>query len=93
MAQTALLKRSLSMKEQMAQADPPEEARTVKKKMNGRLLLFSSSKMTYYFKEWTTPTGILKNIYCLYKNLMLQIDLLNSSCSKKLQFFERKLRL
>ena len=32
MAQTALLKRSLSMKEQMAQADPPEEARTVKKK-------------------------------------------------------------
>ena len=57
----------------MAQADPPKEACTVKQ-MNGRSLLLSSSKMTHYFKEWTIASGVLKNISCLYKNLMLQID-------------------
>ena len=54
----------------MAQADPPKEANTVRK-MNGRSLLLSSNKTTLYFKEWTTATGALKKIYCLYKNLML----------------------
>ena len=80
MVPTAPLKKSPSMKEWMAQADPPKEASTVKK-MNGQLLLLSSNKMTHYFKEWTTSSVILKKIYCLYKNLMLQIDPLNRSCS------------
>ena len=35
-------------------------------------------KTTQYFKQWTTGSGVLKKIYCLYKNLMLQIDPLNS---------------
>ena len=47
------------MTEWMSQADPPKEASTVKK-MNGRSLLLSSNKMTHYFKEWTTPSGVLK---------------------------------
>ena len=76
----------------MAQADPPKEARVIKK-MNGRLLLLYSNKMTYYFTECATPSGVVKKIYCLYKNLMRQIDPLNSSCSQKLQVFERKFGL
>ena len=75
MATTAPLKKSPSMKEWMAQADPTKEASTVKK-MNGRTLILSSNKMTHYFKEWTTPSGVFKKIYCLFKHLMLQIDLL-----------------
>ena len=74
------VKKSTYMKEWMAPADPSKEASTVKK-MDGRLLLLFSNKMTRYFKELTTVSGILKKIYCLYKNLMPQIDLLNSSCS------------
>ena len=92
MASTAPLKKSLSMKEGMAQADHPKEA-TAFKKMNGRSLILSSNKMTHYFKEWTTASGVLKKTYCFYKNLMLQIDPLNSYCSQKLQYPERKLRL
>ena len=80
------------MKEWMSQTDSPEEASRVKK-MNDQSLLLSSNKMTHCFKEWTIPSGVLRKIYCLYKNLMLQIDLLNSSCSQKLQFPERKLKL
>ena len=80
------------MKERVAQADPPKEASTVKK-MNGRSLLLSSSQMTHYFKEEMSPSGVLRKIYCLYKNLTLQIDPLNSSCSQNLQFPERKLKL
>ena len=80
MAGTAPLKKSPSVKEWMAQGDPQKEASTVKK-MNGRSLLLFSNKMSYYFKEWLTPSGVLKKIYCLYKNLILQIDPLNSSCS------------
>ena len=38
---------------------------------------------THYFKKWTTASGVLKKIYCLNKNLMLQIDPFNSSCSQK----------
>ena len=30
------------------------------KKMNGRSLLLSSNKMTYYLKKWTTPGGFWK---------------------------------
>ena len=62
----------------MAQADPTKEVSTVKG-MNERLLLLSSNKMTHYFEEWTTASGILKKIYCLCKNLMLLIDPLNST--------------
>ena len=69
MAATATLKKSPTMKEYKAQANPSKEASTVKK-MNGRSLLPSSSKMTHYFKEWTTPSGVLKKLHCLYKNLM-----------------------
>ena len=69
---TASLKNSPYMKKCMAQADPPKEASTVKK-MNERLLLhFSLNKMTYYFKESTAASGVLKKIYCPYKNLMLR---------------------
>ena len=96
MAATAPLNKSSHMKEWMAQVDPPKEANTVKK-MNGRSLLISSNKTTHYFKEWTTAswglTTVLKKIYCLYEYLMLQIDPLSSSCSQKLQYPERKLRL
>ena len=48
---------------------------------------------THYFKKWTNASGVLKKTYCLYKILMLQKDPVNSSCSKKLQYPERKLSL
>ena len=92
MVATGLLEKSPYMKEWMAQADPPKEDCAVKK-MNGRLLLLLSNKMTHYFKEWTTASGVLKKIYYRSKNLMLQIDPLNSSCSQKLQYPKRKFRL
>ena len=76
----------------MAQAAPLREASTVKK-MNDRSLLLSLNKITHYFKKWTTGSGVLKKIYCLYKNVMLQIDPLKSSCSQKQQYPERTLRL
>ena len=57
-------KKSPSMRKWMAQGDPPKEISTVKK-MNGRSLLLSSNKMTQYFKEWTTPGGVLKK-YILF---------------------------
>ena len=34
---------------------------------------------------------VLKKIYCLYKNLRLQVDPLNSSCSQKLHYPEREI--
>ena len=55
------------MKEWMAQADPPEEADTVKK-LNGRSLLLSSNKTTLYFKEWTTANRALKN-FIVFTNI------------------------
>ena len=55
------------------------------KKMNDRSLLFSINEITHYFKKWTTGSGVLKKIYCLYKNVMLQIHLLKSSCSSQKQ--------
>ena len=69
----------------MAQTDPLREASTVKK-MNYRLLLLSLNKIVHYYKKWNTASGALKTIYCLYKNLMLQIYSLNSSCSQKQQY-------
>ena len=52
----------------MAQADPPKEASTFAR-MNDRLQLLFSNKMTYYFIESTTPSGLLKKIYYPYKKL------------------------
>ena len=92
MAATASVKKSPYMIERMAQAAPLREASTVKK-MNDRSLLLLLNKITHYFKKWTTISGVLKNIYCLYKNLILQIDPMNSSCSQKHQYPERTLRL
>ena len=80
------------MIEWMAQVTPLGEASTVKK-MNDQSLLLSLNKITHYFKKWTTGSGVLKKIYCLYKNVMLQIDPLKSSCSQKQQYPERTLRL
>ena len=64
------------MKEWVAQADSPKEANTLKNEW---------PETTHYFKKWTTSSGVLKKIHCLYKILMLQIDPVNSSCSQKLQ--------
>ena len=75
------------MDELMGQTDPPKETSKVKK-MNAWSLFLSSNKMTHYFKEWIS--GVWKKICCLYKNLMLQINPLISSCSQKLQHHERK---
>ena len=80
------------MIEWMAQTDPLREAITVKK-MNYQLLLLSLNKIAHYYKKWTTANGALKAIYCLYKNMMLQIYSLNSSCSQKQQYPKRTLRL
>ena len=72
----------------MAQAPCLREASAVKK-MNDRSLLLSLNEITHYFKKWTTGSGVLKKIYCLYKNMMLQIDPLKS----RQQYPERTLRL
>ena len=76
----------------MAQAPPLRGASTVKK-MNDRSLLLSLNKITHYFKKWSTTSGVLKKVCRLYKNSMLQIDPLNSSCSQKQQYPKRTLRL
>ena len=73
-------KKSPQMIEWTAQVAPLLEASTVKK-INDRSLLLSLNKITQYFKRWTTGSGALKKIYCLYKKVMLQIDPLKSSCS------------
>ena len=42
-------------------------------------------------KKWTTGSAVLKKSYFLYKNVMLQIDPIKSSCShrqQKEQLFE-----
>ena len=61
--------------------------------MNDRSLLFSINEITHDSKKWTTENGVLKKIYFLYKNMMLQIDPLKSSCSQKQQDPETTLRL
>ena len=76
----------------MVQAAPLREVSTIKK-MNDRLLLLSLDKITHYSKKWTTTSGVLKKIYCLAKNLMLQTDPLNSSYSQKQQYPQKTLKL
>ena len=61
------------MIEWMAQAAPLRKATAVKKMNNGSLLL-SINEIRHYFKKWTAGSGVLKKIYFLYKNTMLQID-------------------
>ena len=89
MAPTASVKKII---EWMAQTAHYRKATRVKK-MNDQSLLFSINEITHYFKKWTTGSGVLKKIYFLKKNVMLQIDLLKSSCSQKQQYPERVLRL
>ena len=60
-----------------------------KKYVYSRSQLLSSIKMAHWFKEWTA--SILKEIYCLYENLMIQIDPLNNGFPQKLQYSGRKL--
>ena len=50
----------------MPKADPPKEVNTIKKN-NGRLLLQFSSKMTHYFKEFRTLSGVLKKLIVITK--------------------------
>ena len=52
-------KKSPSMKKWMVKVILQKKS-VWSKKMNGRSLLLSSNKMTHYFKEWTTPGGVLK---------------------------------
>ena len=89
MAPTASVKKII---EWMAQTAHYRKATRVKK-MNDQSLLFSINEITHYFKKWTTGSGVLKKIYFLKKNVILQIDLLKSSCSQKQQYPERALRL
>ena len=84
MAATDPLKIQPYMKKWMAQAFSPKKA-SASERINGRLQLPSSSKLTHFFKEWTTATGVLKKIYCFHKNMMLQLDPLNRNCCHKLQ--------
>ena len=42
--------------------------------MNNRSLLLSINEITHHFKKWTIESGVLKKIYFLYKNVMLEID-------------------
>ena len=58
------VEKSPNMKKWMAQADPPKEASTFER-MNDRLQLLSSNRMKHYFKELTTASGLLKQIFCL----------------------------
>ena len=52
---------STYLKECMAQADPPKEV-SMFERMNGRSQLLFLNKMTHYFIEWITPSGLLKKI-------------------------------
>ena len=54
------------MKKWMAQAYLPKEASKFAR-MNDLPQLLFSNKMTHYFIEWTTPSGLLKKIYFPYK--------------------------
>ena len=54
------------MKKSVAQADPPKEASTFKRIKSPPHLLFSN-KMAHYFVDWTTPSGLFKEIYYPYK--------------------------
>ena len=89
MTATASVKNPPKTIEWMAPAAHLRKSTTVKK-MNDQSLLISVNEITHYFKKWATGSGVLKNIYFLYENVMLQIDLLkvavpkNSSIPKEL---------
>ena len=53
MAATIPCNKSPYLTKWMAQTDPPKESRTYER-MNARVQLLSSNKVTQYFKEWTT---------------------------------------
>ena len=57
-------------------------------KMNDRSVLLSINEITHCFKKWTTGSGVLNNIYFIYKNVMLQIDPVKRSCFQKQQYPE-----
>ena len=50
----------------VAQADRPKGGSTIER-MNGRPQPLFSNRVTHYFKEWATPSGLLKKIYCSHK--------------------------
>ena len=50
----------------MGQVDHQKEACTLER-MNSPSQLLFSNKITNYFIEWTTPSGLLKKIYYPYK--------------------------
>ena len=62
-------------------------------KMHDGSLLLSINEIKHYFKKWTTGSSILKEIYFLYKNVMLQIDPLKSICSQKQQYPKRTFKV
>ena len=62
-------------------------------KMNDGSLLLSINEITHYFKKWTTGSGVLKKIYFLYKNVMLQIDPFKSSCPQRKQYLKGTFKL
>ena len=65
MVATAPLKKSPSMKEWMAQADPPKEASTIKK-MNGRLLLLSFASANVQKYNCSCKKFTIHNECCNY---------------------------
>ena len=62
-------------------------------KMNDGSLLLSINEITHYFKKWTTGSGVLNKIYFIYKNVMLQIDPVKSSCFQKQQYPEETFKV
>ena len=79
------------MKKCMAQVDPVKEPGTVKKLNEVVTLLFK--KYHVLLSKINDCKCFLKNIYCLYKKLIIQIDLLDSNSSQNVLYPERKLRL
>ena len=60
----------------MAKADPLKKPICLQQWMVGH-----TNKMTHYFIEWSTPSGVLKKIYNPYKKFDASKGPLNSSCS------------
>ena len=60
------------------------------------MLLLSSNRMTHYFKQYVTPSGVSKNIYYLYKNLKVAVSIATiasanvyNNSSKKFAIFNK----
>ena len=62
-------------------------------KMNDGSLLLSINEITHYFKKWTTGSDVSNKIYFIYKNVMLQIDPVKSSCFQKQQYPEETFKV